>query len=70
MEEWIAQLRGAVVDLGAEYASPYGFTVRYPSDWVYVEIGEDQETRDGGSRWSVCQVNREVPRWTSGVFFT
>jgi len=42
VEEMIAQLEGAAVDLGAEYTSPVGFTVRYPSDWVHIELGEDQ----------------------------
>ncbi len=40
VEEWIAQLRRETVDLGAEYASPLGFSVRYPSEWTYVEMGE------------------------------
>lgn len=42
VEGWIAELEAALLGLEAEYAAPAGYSVRYPTDWVYIVMGEDQ----------------------------
>ncbi len=53
VEGWIAELEVAALGLEAEYVAPEGYSIRYPTDWTYLEMG------DGGVAFLQSEEDKE-----------